>query len=118
MTRWCVWSSDLDAGGARRRLDRELDEPDLAVVGRLEGELRELRLAVDVEHPLLAEPPHRHHRAGRRVAAGVLAVEADVQRDRPLYRLDHVEEADRRRRAGQGIPAMGPARRADEPLVD
>src|SRR6266542_982425 len=111
-------SPRLDAAGRpRRRLERQLDEADLAVVGRFECEIGELRLPVDVQHPLLSEPPDRDHRAGGGVSAGVLAVEADVQRDRPLDRLDDVEEADRGRRARERVAAVRPAGRSDEPLV-
>jgi hypothetical protein len=60
---------------------------------------------------------HRDHRARGRVAAGVLAVEADVQGNRTLQRLDDVEEADGRRRAGEGVALVGTARGPDEALI-
>src|SRR3990172_8805620 len=84
----------------------ELDEPYLTVDVGLERELGELRLAVDLEHLLLAASPHANHGACLGLGASVVAVEADVDGDGALDRLDDVEEADGFGTLRQGVATV------------
>src|SRR3990172_6250918 len=96
----------------------ELDESDLTVDVGLERELGELRLAVDLEHLLLAESPHADHGARLGLGASVVAVEADVDGDGALDRLDDVEEADSFGPLRQGVAAVRAAGGLHQPMVD
>ena len=69
------------------------------------------------EHPLLPLAPDRRHVADRLAAAGVVVVEADVDRDGALGRLDDLEDVDGLGRPGQPVPAMGPPGGAHDPLI-
>ena len=84
----------------------------------LERERGERRLPVDLEHLLLPAPPDVHHGAELGLAARVVAVEADVDGDGPLDRLDDGEEADLGRGLGERVAAVRTARRLHQPLVD
>src|SRR5581483_475799 len=74
-------------------------------------------LREDFEQHALPFLPYPEHPAGRLQGARTRAVNAYVERDRTLDRLDHVLEGDSSGGAGELIAAAGTAARAHQPAM-